>query len=490
LSTSGHPDAVVVGGGPNGLVAAITLAAAGLDVHLVEAAKTVGGGVRSALLTLPGFVHDVCSSVYPLARIASPLREMPLDRHGLEWVEPPLALAHPLDDGSAAVLARSIDETTASFDDADDARAYVDEIAPLVGSAGALFEEILGPLRPPRSPVVLGRFGLRALRSCEAIARGYRTARARALLAGCSAHSFLPLDHLFTASFALVFATAAHASGWPIPRGGAQSLADALAATFEELGGTIETGRPVRSLSDLPTARAYLFDVIPRDLARIAQDALPSGYRRQLARYRHGPGVFKVDYALDAPIPETNPACARASTVHVGGTLEEIAASEQAMWRGQLSPRPFVLVTQPTLFDPTRAPHGKHVAWAYCHVPHGSVADRTAAIEDQIERFAPGFKRVILARHRLDGAALASYNANYVGGDINGGAIDGLQLFARPVLRADPYSTPNRSLYLCSSSTPPGGGVHGMCGWFAARSALARVFDVKIGAPSRASVTG
>jgi phytoene dehydrogenase-like protein len=482
MSRSQDLDAVVVGAGPNGLVAGITLAQAGLSVLLVEAGATIGGGMRSASLTLPGFVHDVCSSVHPLARIAPALRAMPLDRYGLSWIEPPVALAHPLDDGSVAVLARSMDDTVASFENEDDARTYAEEISPFIGEADDLFEEILGPLRPPRSPLVLARFGVSALRSCVGLARGYRTARARALLAGCGAHSFLPLDHLFTASFALVFSVAAHTSGWPIPSGGAQSIADALGHYFTSLGGRIETGRPVRALSELPLARAYLFDVSPRALARIAGDALPASYRGRLGRYRYGPGVFKIDYALDGPIPWRNPECAQASTVHLGGTLEEVQDSEVAVWRGALSPRPFVLVTQPTLFDRSRAPEGMHVAWAYCHVPPGSTADRTEAIEAQIERFAPGFKRRVLVRKTLTSADLEAYDENYVGGDINGGAMDGLQLFARPALRLDPYSTPNPSIYLCSASTPPGGGVHGMCGWFAARSALARAFGSN-GAP-------
>lgn len=474
------PDAVVVGAGPNGLVGAITLAEAGLAVHLVEASATIGGGARSGALTLPGFVHDICSSVHPLARIAPPLRAMPLERFGLDWIEPPVALAHPLDDGSAAVLLRSIDETVASFDDTDDAAAYRSEIAPFVASADPLFEEILGPLRVPRSPFVLGRFGLQALRSVAGMARRFRTPRARALLGGCAAHSFLPLEHLFTASFALVFPVAAHVAGWPLPRGGAQSLADALAHYFVSLGGTIETGRTVRALSELPSARAYLFDLTPRALERIAGDALPGSFRRSLARFRYGPGIFKVDYALDGPIPWANADCARASTVHVGGTFEELVASERAVWRDDVSDRPFVLVTQPTLFDASRAPQGMHVAWAYCHVPHGADIDRTAVIDAQIERFAPGFTRRIVARHTTSSAALEAYNPNYIGGDICGGAIDGLQLFARPGLRLDPYATPNPSLYLCSSSTPPGAGVHGMCGWFAAQSALRRAFGRRV----------
>jgi phytoene dehydrogenase-like protein len=476
MSRTNDLDAVVIGAGPNGLVAAITLAEAGLAVLLVEAAETIGGGTRSAALTLPGFVHDVCSSVHPLARIAPALRAMPLDQFSLSWIEPPVALAHPLDDGSVAVLTRSMDETVQSFENDDDAQAYAEDISPFVDTADALFEEILGPPRPPQSPLVLGRFGLSALRSSVGLARRYRTPRARALLAGCAAHSFLPLDHLFTASFALLFPVAAHTAGWPIPSGGAQSIADALGHYFTSLGGRIETGRPIRALSELPAARAFLFDVSPRALARIAGEALPASYRRRLDRFRHGPGVFKIDYALDGPIPWRNPQCAQASTVHVGGTLEELAESERAVWRGAVSPRPFVLVTQPTLFDRSRAPEGMHVAWAYCHVPPGSTVDRTDAIEAQIERFAPGFKRRVLCRQAFSSAALEAYNENYVGGDINGGAFDGLQLFARPVLSVDPYATPNPSIYLCSSSTPPGGGVHGMCGFFAARSALARAF--------------
>jgi phytoene dehydrogenase-like protein len=477
MSRSNDLDAVVVGAGPNGLVAAITLAEAGLSVLLVEAAETIGGGVRSAALTLPGFVHDVCSSVYPLARIAPALRAMPLERFALSWIEPPVALAHPLDDGSVAVLSRSIDETVQSLENDDDAQAYREDISPFVSQADALFEEILGPPRLPRDPLVLARFGLSALRSSVGLARRYRTPRARALLAGCAAHSFLPLDHLFTASFGILFPVAAHTSGWPIPSGGAQSIADALAHYFTSIGGRIETGRPVRALSELPAARAYLFDVSPRALARIAGDALPASFRRRLDGFRYGPGVFKIDYALDGPIPWRNPQCSLASTVHVGGTLEELAESERAVSRGTIAPRPFVLVTQPSLFDRSRAPEGMHVAWAYCHVPSGSTVDCTETIEAQIERFAPGFRRRVLARQRLSSAALESYNENYIGGDINGGAFDGLQLFARPVLSADPYATPNPSIYLCSSSTPPGGGVHGMCGWFAARSALARAFE-------------
>jgi phytoene dehydrogenase-like protein len=476
-------DAIIVGAGPNGLVAAITLAQAGLAVRLVEARPTVGGGARTAELTLPGFLHDVCSAVHPLGRLSPALRALPLEGRGLHWIDPPLALAHPLDDGSAAVLARSIDETTDSFQDEEDAAAYRATWAPLVRDAAPLYSEILGPLRPPRHPIVMARFGVRAMRSARGLVRMFRTERARALIAGCAAHSFLTLEDPFSAAFGLVLGVAAHVVGWPIPRGGSQAISDALAAHLVSLGGAIETGHVVRSLEDLPPARAYLFDVAPRSLARIAGDALPAGYRRRLERFRHGPGVFKLDLALDGPIPWRAPECALAATVHVGGTFDEISESERAMARGEHAKRPYVLVAQQSLFDPTRAPAGRHTAWAYCHVPSGSSLDRTEAILAQIERFAPGFRDRIQARHAMGTAAFETYDANYVGGDINGGAVDGLQLFARPVLRAVPCATPNPALYLCSASTPPGGGVHGMCGWFAARTALQRVFGYALPDP-------
>ena len=469
-------DAVVVGAGPNGLVAALTLARAGLAVHLVEASATVGGGARTSELTLPGFLHDVCSAVHPLARISPALRALRLEERGLTWIDPPIALAHPLDDGRAAVLVRSIDETTSSFEDGEDAAAYRAIVKPLVDDAHALYEQILGPLRAPRRPSTMIRFGLSAMRSARGFVRMFRTERARALFGGCAAHSFLALEDPFSAAFGLVLQIAAHVVGWPIPRGGSQAIVDALVLDLRSLGVTIETGHPVASLAELPPARAVLFDVAPRSMARIAGDALPALYRRRLERFRHGPGVFKLDLALDGPIPWRAAACARAGTVHVGGTFEELSESERAMARGEHAKRPYVLVVQSSVFDATRAPHGKHTAWAYCHVPAGSTADRSEIILAQIERFAPGLRDRILARHTFNTRTFAEYNANYVGGDIAGGAVDGLQLFARPVLSAVPYATPNPALFLCSASTPPGGGVHGMCGWFAARTALARVF--------------
>jgi phytoene dehydrogenase-like protein len=464
-------DAVVVGAGPNGLAAAITLARAGCAVLVREAAPTAGGGCRSAELTLPGFVHDVCSAIHPLG-VASPFfRTLPLAAHGLTWIEPPAAVAHPLDDGTAAVLERSFDATGATL--GRDAAAWRALLAPLAADWQRLLAATLGPLRWPRHPLTLARFGLAAWLPARRLAAWrFRDEPARALFAGLAAHAIQPLERSPTAAFGLILGLLGHAVGWPLPRGGAQRIADALAGYLRVLGGEIVTGAPVETLAELPPARVVLCDVSPRQLLRLAGDHLPAGYRRQLARYRYGPGVFKVDWALDGPIPWRAAACARAGTVHAGGTLAEIAAAEAAVWRGQHPERPFVLVTQSSCFDPTRAPAGRHTAWAYCHVPHGSTVDMTARIEAQIERFAPGFRDRILARHTLDPAALERYNANYVGGDINCGVQDWGQLFTRPVRSLTPYATPVRGLYLCSSATPPGGGVHGMAGYWAASLAL------------------
>jgi phytoene dehydrogenase-like protein len=478
-------DALVIGSGPNGLSAAVALARAGLTVKVFEAKDTIGGGTRSAELTLPGFVHDICSAIHPMG-VASPfLRTLPLEQHGLAWVHPPTPLAHPLDDGSAALLERSLDDTGRSL--GPDAQAYRRLMAPLVEHAEALFPDLLGPLRIPRHPILMTRFGLRALRSATGLARAhFRGPHAKALFAGCAAHSILPLDRLLTSAIGLVLALAGHAIGWPCARGGSQSIADALASYLRALGGEIETTRPIRSLRELPNARAILFDLTPRQILSIAGDALPAGYRRRLERYRYGPAVFKLDWALDAPIPWRAPECARAATVHLGGTIEEIADAEAAVWRGEHHARPYVLVAQQSLFDATRAPAGKHTGWAYCHVPSGSTEDMTATIEAQMERFAPGFKDTILARATTSPADFQRHNENYVGGDITGGVADLGQLFTRPVARIVPYATPNPTLYLCSSSTPPGAGVHGMCGYFAAKAVLRRVFGKRIDAPARA----
>ena len=469
------PDAVVVGAGPNGLAAAIVLARAGQTVRVLEAAGTVGGGSRSAELTLPGFLHDVCSAVHPHP-LASPfLRGLPLAEHGLELVHHGAPLAHPLDDGSAVLLERSVEATAASIGGPDGA-AYRALLGPLVRDAERLLPELLGPLRPPRHPLALARFGLVGLRSVQALADArFDGPRAPALLAGIAAHSMLRLDERPTAAVALVLALTGHAVGWPIARGGSQRVADALAGHLRSLGGEIVTDHRVGRVDELDDARAVLLDVTPRQVLALAGHRLPRRYRRALRRFRYGPGVFKLDWALDAPIPWAAPECARAGTVHIGGTLEEIAASERAVTAGREPERPYVLLAQPTLADPTRAPEGKHIAWAYCHVPHGSRADMTARVEAQIERFAPGFGDVVLARHVTDAGGFEAYNANYVGGDIKGGRMDLRQLFTRPAARPVPYTTPDPRLFVCSSSTPPGGGVHGMCGYFAARAALRRL---------------
>ncbi len=445
----------------------------GLSVLVIEAASTIGGGTRTAPLTHPGFVHDVCSAVHPFA-VASPfLKTLRLAEHGLELIHPPAPLAHPLDDGTTAVLERSIEETARSL--GPDERSYRRLMEPLAADADQLFADLLGPLRLPQHPISAARFGLQAIQPATMLAnRWFSAPQARALLAGLAAHSILPLECWTTAAIGLVLGIAGHTVGWPIVRGGSQGIADSLAAHLRSLGGEIVTGWRVESVDELPEAGAVLLDVTPRQVIAMAGHRLPDRYVRALKRYRYGAGVFKLDWALSGPIPWTSPDCARAGTVHLGGTIEEVAASESAVGRGEHPERPFVLLSQPSLFDPTRAPPDHHTAWAYCHVPHGSTVDMTNRIEAQVERFAPGFRDKILARHVMAPRDFQSYNANYIGGDINGGAQDLRQLFTRPVARLVPYSTPLPWLYLCSSSTPPGGGVHGLCGYHAARAALRR----------------
>jgi phytoene dehydrogenase-like protein len=464
-------DAVVVGAGPNGLAAAITLAQAGRSVVIYEARETIGGGCRSAELTLPGFVHDVCSAIHPLAAASPFFRTLPLEQFGLEWVHSPAPLAHPFDDGTAAVLERSVEATAAGL--GADGAAYRALFDPLLRDWELITEVFLGPLRPTVQVLGLAGFGLRAVRSASGLAESsFTTERARALLAGISAHAMLPLDQMPSASFGLMLALAGHAVGWPVPRGGSQRLADALAAYLRSLGGEIRTGVEVRTLDELPPARAILCDVTPRQLLRLAGDRLSPSYQRRLARFRYGPGIFKLDLALDGPIPWRSAECARAATVHLGGTLAEMAESERAVWQGRVVERPYVLLAQQSLFDATRAPAGKHTVWAYCHVPSGSTLDVTERIEAQIERFAPGFRDRILARHTLNAAQMERYNPNYIGGDIAGGVSDLWQLFTRPTINPIPYATPDDHLFLCSSSTPPGAAVHGMCGYYAAQTVL------------------
>lgn len=466
-------DAVVVGSGPNGFAAAITLAKAGARVLLIEAKATVGGGMRTLELTLPGFQHDMCSSVHPLG-VASPFfRTLPLQDFGLEWVFPEAQVAHPLDHGQAVLVERSIEATAAQL--GRDAGAYRRWMTPLVANHDKVLEEFLGPLRVPHHPLVMAAFGVGAVQSAASLARRlYSGTHARAVFAGMAAHSMMPLEQPATAAFGLMLTMLAHAVGWPLARGGSGSIARALAGCFQSLGGEIVTGWEIKTLDELPPARAILLDVTPRQLLQIAGDALSGRYRQQLESYRYGPGIFKIDYALSAPIPWENAAVQRAATVHLGGTLAEIARSERAMWQGEHSPQPYTLLVQPTLFDPARAPAEKHIAWAYCHVPHGSAVDMTDVIEQQVERFAPGFRKCVLARRTHTAQAMEAYNPNYIGGDINGGVQDLRQLFTRPAPRIIPYSTPVDGLFLCSSSTPPGGGVHGMCGYYAALAAQMR----------------
>ena len=465
----------MVGSGPNGLAAAITLQQAGASVLLLEAKDTIGGGLRSKALTLPGFVHDVCSAIHPLAVESPFFKTLPLAAHGLQYVFPPLSAAHPFDNGRAAVLEKSVEATAGRL--GTDAGAYAKLLKPIVNNWPRLAPELLAPLHIPEHPLAMAKFGLQALPSAVTLAnRHFRTAEARGLWAGMAAHAIQPLTNLTTSAIGLVLMAVGHVKGWPVPAGGSRSIADALASYFVSLGGKIETGVYVSHLGQLPSARAVLLDVTPRQLLQIAGHRFSPLYKWQLGRYRYGMGVFKIDWALDGPIPFTAPECRLAGTVHIGNTLEEITRSEYITSQGKHPEQPFVLLAQQSLFDPSRAPAGKHTAWAYCHVPNGSEADMTAAIEGQVERFAPGFRDLILARHVMNTAQMQAYNPNYIGGDINGGIIDIGQLFTRPALRLSPYRTSAKGIYVCSSSTPPGGGVHGMCGFHAAKQALEDLF--------------
>jgi phytoene dehydrogenase-like protein len=464
-------DAVIVGSGPNGLAAAIVLAEKGHTVLVLEGKLTVGGGCRTEEITLPGYFHDICAAIHPMGLVSPLFRRLPLAAHGLHWVHAPVPLAHPFDDGSAAILDRSLTATSSTL--GEDGDAWADLMRPFLENSHELFADLLQPLRIPSHPFRMARFGALGLRSCSSLVHSlFRGPKARALFAGCAAHSFLPLDATASASFGLVLALVAHDTDWPCAAGGSQRIIDALASYLRSLGGTIEVNREVHSLSDIPASRAVLFDLAPKAVERIAGGELPSDFRRRLLAFRHGPGVFKIDWALNGPIPWTAPECSRAATVHLGATFEELSASERDAVDGRTSNRPFVLVAQQSMFDRSRAPVGHHTGWAYCHVPHGSTADMTEQIERQIERFAPGFKDVILVRRTMSTGDVEKHNPNMIGGDIGGGANDLAQFFFRPTLRWDPYSTPNPRLFICSSSTPPGGGVHGMCGYWAAQSAL------------------
>lgn len=471
-------DAVVVGSGPNGLAAAITLQQQGLAVLLLEAKDRIGGGLRSAELTLPGYVHDICSAIHPLAAGSPFFSTLPLEEHGLEYIYPAIAAAHPFDGGKAAILGGSVEETARLL--GDDEAPYLELMGPLVKDWPLIAGDVLGPLHFPAYPFAMSRFGLKALTSAGFLARRFHTKELRGLWAGMAAHSVLPLSHVPSSGIALVLMIAGHRKGWPLARGGSVSIADALAAYFVSLGGKIVMNTEVRSFEQLPSSRAVLLDLTPRQLLRMGGHRWSSLYKWQLERYRYGAGVFKIDWALDAPIPFTAEACRQAGTVHLGNTLEEISDAELLTWKGGYPDKPFVLLVQQSVFDPSRAPSGKHTAWAYCHVPNGSGLDMTDSIERQVERYAPGFRERILARHVMNTGQLEEYNANYIGGDIGGGAIDWRQIFTRPALRWSPYRTSEKGIYICSSSTPPGGGVHGMCGHHAARRALKEIFKISL----------
>jgi phytoene dehydrogenase-like protein len=474
LSNGTEYDAVVVGAGPNGLVGAVTLAGVGLKVLVIEAASVAGGGTRSAALTRDGHIHDVCSAIHPMAVASPAFRDLPLAQHGLEWIHPDAPLAHPLDGGRAAVLERSIDATAIGL--GDDGGAYRRLMAPLVGTGLPLVDAVLAPLSvpPPGAWPGLARLGMSGVWPATRLAnRRFEDDEAKGLLAGLAAHSMLSLRSPGTGGFGLFLGLLGHLVGWPMARGGSQAIADALVSLLAERGGEIVLGQPVTSWADLPPAATVLLDLTPRQLLALGGDRLPPRYRRQLARYRYGAAVWKVDWALDGPIPWTATGCARAGTVHLGGTIDEVAFAEGELQRGRHVDRPFVLLAQQSRFDPTRAPAGEHNAWGYCHVPNGSTVDMTERIEAQVERFAPGFRDRIIGRHVMGPAAVEAHDANYVGGDIAGGRTDLRQLAARPVWSRSPWRMPADGLYLCSSATPPGPGVHGMGGWHAARVALA-----------------
>ena len=471
-------DAIVIGSGPNGLSAAIALQQEGLSVLILEAKHTIGGGLRSEELTLPGFIHDVCSAIHPLAAGSPFFNSLPLAQFGLEFIYPEIAAAHPFDGGAEAVLKGSVEDTANTL--GIDRESYLNLLTPLVRHWTDLAPDILAPLHFPKHPLKMASFGLNALKSAASLVQRFKAKEARGLWAGMAAHSMQSLSNSTSAAAGLVLLATGHAKGWPVPKGGSQNIAKALASYFVSIGGKIETGVYVKSMSDIPPSRILLFDLTPKQILEIAGEHFSSVYKWQLQRYRYGMGVFKIDWALDGPIPFTSSGCLSAGTVHLGNTFEEIAVNELITSKGKHPENPFVLLAQQSMIDPSRAPRGKHTAWAYCHVPNGSAKDMTEAIENQVERFAPGFKDLILAKSTMNTKEMEVYNPNYIGGDINGGVIDMGQLFTRPALRISPYRTSAKGIYICSSSTPPGGGVHGMCGYHAAKQALKDVFNINI----------
>jgi phytoene dehydrogenase-like protein len=464
-------DAVVVGAGPNGLVAALLLARAGLAVDVFEAAEVPGGGCRTAELTLPGFRHDICSTVHPLLLASPAFRAINLSAHGVRLLTPDIAFAHPLEGGRAASVRGHVSDVAASL--GTDGPTYTRTFAPVVRNLDNILPTFLGSMRTvPASPVAAGRFGLQALTSARRLADRFATDEGRALVAGTAAHAMLPLTAPLSGAFPRLFTALAHRYGWPVVEGGSAAITDALIDELTALGGRVETDCLVKSLADLPVARATVLDVTPRQLLDLAGDRLATQPRRALSRYRYGPGVCKVDWALNGPVPWSAPQCREAVTLHVGGTFEEIARSEDEVTRGRHAEHPFCLVTQPCVVDPTRAPAGQHTLWAYCHVPNGSDVDVSGRLEAQIERFAPGFRDLVIGRSSFTAAATEAHNPSYVGGDINAGAASLRQMVLRPTARWNPYRTALKGVYLCSAATPPGGGVHGMCGLGAARAVL------------------
>ncbi len=472
-------DAVIIGSGPNGLAAGILIIKAGLSVLILESNDKTGGGTRTSELTIPGFKHDICSAVHPLGAGSPFFQGLPLSEYGLKWIYPARSVVHPFEDGTAAFVSQSLDETADSL--GTDSAGYKKLMIPLLKNSDAIIKDILSPLSFPSDIYNLIRFGLKAFHPAYSFAhKMFKGQKARSLFAGLSAHSILPLNKIFTSAFGLLLGITGHKPGWPVPEGGSQRIADALSEYFKSLGGEIRTSHTVRNFSDIPESRIKIFDLTPSQIINIMGDKLPMDYLRRLKKYRYGPGVFKIDYALSDPIPFKSPLCSKSGTIHIGGSIEEITFSENQVWHNKIPDKPFSILVQPSLFDSSRAPEGKHTAWVYCHVPNGSVEDMTNRIENQIERFAPGFRDVIVARNKMNTEDLEIYNENYVGGDINGGAQDWEQLFSRPVFSLSPYSMPLEGFYICSSSTPPGGGVHGMCGYNAAKKILG---DNKISLP-------
>ncbi len=472
-------DAIVIGSGPNGLSAAILMAQQGLKVHIIEAENTIGGGTRTKELTEPGFLHDVCSAVHPTA-VASPfISTLPLSDYGLEWIHPEVAAAHPLEDGKAVLGYKSLEKTLGGL--GPDAKSYKKLFKEFINAWESLKFDLFGTLRNPKNPLLMARFGLYGMQSTVGLANSmFKTEETKAFFAGHAAHSILPLEKAFSSSFGLVLCTSMHAVGWPIAKGGSYKITNAMAEYFISLGGTIETGNRVKDYRDIPDAKSVLFDLTPHQVARICDNELPNGYKKQLMNFEYGPGACKIDIAVSEPIPWLNEGTKKAGTVHLGGTLEELALSERETWSGKHAEKPYVLLSQPSVFDDTRAPEGKHTVWAYCHVPNGSDRDCTEEILNQIERWAPGFRDTIISYNTMTAVQMNEYNENYIGGDINGGAQFLKQLVGRPVLKWNPYKTPVDGIYMCSSSTPPGGGVHGMSGFHAAKSALKSDFGISV----------